>query len=75
VPVVRAANTGISGFIDSRGRVLNKSDVFVEAALTEEISIGNKQSFYTKYGDIFVFICIAATAFMLVNSFVLNRKK
>ncbi|RJQ56517.1 MAG: apolipoprotein N-acyltransferase [Nitrospiraceae bacterium] len=67
VPVVRAANTGISGFIDSRGRIINKSDIFVEAALTEEISVGNEKSFYTKYGDLFAWFCIGCSVLLFTG--------
>ncbi len=59
VPVARAANTGISGFIDSRGRIISQSDIFVEAAFTETVSIGGERSFYTKHGDVLAFLCIA----------------
>ncbi len=31
VPVARAANTGISGFIDAQGRILDTSGIFTEA--------------------------------------------
>jgi len=33
VPVVRSANTGISGVIDSYGRVIERADIFQEAAI------------------------------------------
>ena len=58
VPVARAANTGISGFIDSSGRIVNKSGIFVGATLTEDVLVGSKKSFYTKYGDVFAYLCI-----------------
>jgi apolipoprotein N-acyltransferase len=74
VPVVRAANTGISGFIDSRGRILNKSDIFVEAALTEEISTGNQRSFYTKHGDLFAYICIACSVLLMISRSTTQKK-
>ena len=74
VPVARAANTGISGFIDSRGRIINKSDIFVEAALTGEISIGTEKSFYTKYGDIFAFICIIGSVLFIIKRLFPGRK-
>ncbi len=66
-PVVRSANTGISGFIDTKGRIKRKSDIFVEATITEEISIGNKKSFYTKYGDLFAFFCIISSVLLMIN--------
>ncbi|GBD97873.1 apolipoprotein N-acyltransferase [bacterium BMS3Abin06] len=74
VPVARAANTGISGFIDSRGRIINKSDIFVEAALTEEISIGKEKSFYTKYGDIFAFVCIISSVLFIIKRLFFRKK-
>ncbi|MBI4683565.1 MAG: apolipoprotein N-acyltransferase [Nitrospirae bacterium] len=66
VPVARAANTGISGFFDSRGRIINKSNLFVETILTEEISVGDKKSFYTKHGDIFAWFCITSSVLMII---------
>jgi apolipoprotein N-acyltransferase len=62
MPVVRSANTGISGFIDAKGRVMQNSDIFVEATLTKEVFIkGFQKTFYTKYGDLFSFLCIIVT--------------
>jgi len=75
VPVVRAANTGISGFIDSRGRIIRKSDIFVEATLTENVAIGNKKSFYTKHGDMFAYVCIACSLLMLINRLLHEKRK
>jgi apolipoprotein N-acyltransferase len=75
VPVVRAANTGISGFIDSKGRIINKSDIFKEATLTEEISVGNQKSFYTKHGDLFAYLCIACSALMVTGKLFSGKKK
>ncbi len=68
-PVVRAANTGISGFIDSKGRISQKSDIFVEAVLTNDISVGNQKSFYSKYGDLFAYLCTIYSALLLIGKF------
>jgi apolipoprotein N-acyltransferase len=67
VPVARAANTGISGFIDSKGRIINSSDIFVEDTLTEDISIGDKKSFYTQYGDLFAYFCIIISILLMIS--------
>ncbi len=72
--VVRSANTGISGFIDTKGRIKIKSDIFVEATLTEEISIRNKKSFYTKYGDLFAFFCIVSSVLLMINKLSPEKK-
>ncbi len=75
VPVARAANTGISGFIDAKGRIMNKSDIFVESALTEEIAIGGNKSFYTKYGDVFAWLCITISVLLIMNKLLIERRK
>ncbi len=66
VPVIRAANTGISGFIDAKGRIINKSDIFVESVLTETISVGNEKSFYSRNGDLFAYICATGLVVLVV---------
>ena len=69
VPVLRAANTGISGFIDTKGRIKRKGDIFIESVLTEEVAVGSlKKSFYTKYGDLFAFLCIISCVLLIANN-------
>jgi len=76
VPVLRAANTGISGFIDAKGRIIKKSDIFVEAVLTENLTIGSfEKSFYTKYGDLFTFLCIIGFILLVANNFYPGKKR
>lgn len=74
VPIARAANTGISGFIDAHGRITGKSDIFIEATMTETILTGTKNSFYTKYGDIFVYLCLTVTVLLIVKGYLAARK-
>jgi apolipoprotein N-acyltransferase len=76
VPVIRAANTGISGFIDDKGRIKRKSDIFVEDILTEDISIRSfNKSFYTKYGDLFAFLCIISFILLVANNIYPRKEK
>jgi apolipoprotein N-acyltransferase len=65
-PVVRAANTGVSGFIDSRGRILARTALYERTALAATIKTDSTKSFYTRFGDMFVYICIVMTVFLLV---------
>jgi apolipoprotein N-acyltransferase len=65
VPVARAANTGISGFIDATGRILETSSIFTEAYLTHKLSPGTKRTIYTRYGDLFSYACVIASLLML----------
>lgn len=66
-PVLRAANTGISGFIDSNGRILYKTNLFEKTFLTEKIKTDNTKSFYSKYGDLFCYFCIIFTVILISN--------
>ncbi len=66
VPVARAANTGVSGFIDAKGRILETSRIFTETYLTRTITPGNTKTFYTRYGDIFAYACLIAAVVLIV---------
>ncbi len=69
VPVIRAANTGISGFIDAKGRIQKKSGIFVEAVLTDDVTLESfKKSFYSRYGDLFAFLCIISFVLLIANN-------
>jgi len=79
VTVVRSANTGISCFIDPSGRIIgkvnnNNKDIFVEGFLTREIPLSQERTLYTRYGDIFAYINLMATIFMLASSFLKVRR-
>jgi apolipoprotein N-acyltransferase len=65
--VARAANTGISGFIDGQGRVLETSGIFTEAYLTHKIVPGTERTLYTRYGDLFSYACVIASLIMLAK--------
>jgi len=68
VYVVRCANTGISCFIDPCGRVVDRvknqegKDVFVSGFLTGEVVPLSPNTFYTRYGDWFPWLCIIVSA-------------
>jgi apolipoprotein N-acyltransferase len=66
VPLVRAANTGITAIIDSRGHVRAMTGLFREALLSGEVQLGGEKSFYTAYGDIFAWGCILLSFGILV---------
>ncbi len=66
-PLVRAANTGISGFIDSNGRITAKTRLFQRLALTRTIRTDGTLTFYTKYGDLFSYFCIVLFIILSMN--------
>ncbi|MDD5454275.1 MAG: apolipoprotein N-acyltransferase [Candidatus Ratteibacteria bacterium] len=75
-PVVRAANNGISGFIDSYGRpvkILNEDGKAAGARgfTAEKIMPSDAETFYTRFGDLFVYINV----FYLLVILSINAKK
>lgn len=49
--LARAANTGISGFIDPCGRILKTTQLNQEASATESIALLPMRSLYSRWGD------------------------
>ena len=75
VSVVRCANTGISAVIDERGRITqeltdeNGRRREVEGTLAAAIFVQDTPrglTFYTRYGDVFAWLCAAGLAAMAV---------
>ncbi|MBD0305311.1 MAG: apolipoprotein N-acyltransferase [Nitrospiraceae bacterium] len=64
VAFARAANTGISGFIDRQGRIMKASPIFMETALTDQIPARNTPTFYSHYGDVFAYGCVIITGLL-----------
>ncbi|GAB4534783.1 MAG: apolipoprotein N-acyltransferase [Thermodesulfovibrionia bacterium] len=74
-PVIRSANTGISGFIDARGRIIKKGGIFKEEVLSIDVSTHvSKKTFYTRYGDLFAFSCIIVTVMLMLNMVIPERE-
>jgi apolipoprotein N-acyltransferase len=63
--IARAANTGISAFIDPLGRILKQSGLFTEETLLGTIQLSQKKTFYTLFGDLFAWLCSALSIFLL----------
>jgi apolipoprotein N-acyltransferase len=73
--IARAANTGISGFIDPRGHIVKQGDLFTEEAMNGTIRLSRKKTFYTLYGDIFAWICSGLSLLLLGYTFFQTRSK
>ncbi len=58
-PVLRAANTGFSAYIDRFGNIQTKSGLFTQEILTVHVplSVREKSTFYAQWGDWFAWLC------------------
>jgi apolipoprotein N-acyltransferase len=74
VPLVRAANTGISAFIGPDGRVRWRSPLFEPAWHVEEITWPGVRTFYSRYGDVFAWTC-ALVSFGVIVAGALRRRR
>ena len=59
--LARAANTGISGFVDPYGRVLAKSALFEQAVMLQDIRFLRHRTIYSRIGDAFAWLSLALT--------------
>lgn len=66
VCVARAANTGISAFIDGTGKMLWRSDLMVPASHALDLPWLPGGSFYSRHGDVFAWACVILTGLALI---------
>jgi apolipoprotein N-acyltransferase len=59
-PVLRSANTGISGHIDRAGRVLRRLEPFQDGLILTSAAPGKGETSYCRYGDVFAGLCLVA---------------
>jgi len=68
IPILRSANTGISGVIRSDGTVQTKVDLNKQLVFQESINISKSGSIYSAHGDIFALVCFLITLLIFVLS-------
>jgi apolipoprotein N-acyltransferase len=80
-PMVRAANTGVTCFVNEFGRVTqklqdDKGSTFTEGVLTGDVKVPTEQelTFYTRHGELFAKICAGITLLAIVASLLRRRK-
>jgi len=72
-PMVRAANTGVTCFVNEFGRVTQKlqddtGSTFTEGVLTGDVKVPaeHELTFYTRHGELFAQLCAVVTAIATV---------
>jgi apolipoprotein N-acyltransferase len=69
VPLVRAANTGISAIIDKKGNISHTTPLFKECFLTGEVLLGQGGTIYTRFGDVFALVSLGVSIFITLLGF------
>jgi apolipoprotein N-acyltransferase len=54
---LRSANTGISAVVSPSGRVKTATGILSQAVCEGHFGFVTQQTFYTRYGDLFIFLC------------------
>ena len=73
--VARAANTGITGIIDPKGKIVKQGGIFKEEAMNGTIRFSDRKTFYTLHGDLFAWVCTAFSLLLLLSAFFQKPKK
>jgi len=60
----RSANTGISGFVDPFGRIIQATPLFTEASLQSTVTAWQPRTFYSQNGDVFAYGCVIICALL-----------
>lgn len=66
---VRSANTGISGFIDPFGHIVEATPIFTEQAVRATIQAWRPHTFYSRHGDVFAYGCAIICALLCLFSY------
>ncbi|MGO9273819.1 MAG: apolipoprotein N-acyltransferase [Terriglobia bacterium] len=65
--LLRATNDGITTVIDPYGRIVESLPRHVERVLSAQFAFVRESTFYTLHGDVFAWLCVAATLVMLAR--------
>ncbi len=81
-PMVRAANTGVTCFVNQSGRITKvlrdeSGSTFTEGVLTGEINVPTEHelTFYARHGELFAKACAVITLVAILVATVVQRRK
>ncbi|ABW68931.1 apolipoprotein N-acyltransferase [Desulfosudis oleivorans Hxd3] len=74
-PLARAANTGISGFIDVSGRIVSQQPPFTEGIRLYRLPVEKRTTFYCLYGDLFALLCFPLCIILWICPRLLDPEK
>jgi len=65
--LARAANTGISGFVDPYGRVIAKTSLFEPAVVVQDVRFLKERTIYNRIGDLVAWLSLVVVIGALVG--------
>lgn len=68
IPLIRAANTGVSAIVDGYGRVIHKLSIFEKGVIDGNLPQRIDRTIYGSFGDIFVIIAMLSIVVFTVVS-------
>ncbi len=71
-PVLRAANTGFSAFINPLGQIQQQTELFTRTIMRASVplSLGDEKNIYTQWGDWFAWVCAALFFTLFISTVV-----
>ena len=73
--IVRSANTGISGVIDAKGEILQKTKWDEEICITAKVNLNSQTTFYGQFGNYIGRGSVFVSVLILIIAFVNGRLK
>ena len=61
VPVLRCANSGVSGLVDATGRIRLETPIYVRRTDVVEVQTSKQTSVFRKVGELFAYLCFAGS--------------
>lgn len=75
--VIRSANTGLSGFINQQGDIIEISDWWEPVSMRQQVNKNTELTFYSRHGDYVGWICagLSAVIILLFLYRILNNRR
>lgn len=64
--IARAANSGISGYINRIGQPRYRTSIFTRCVIRSTLNLRTTETIYTRFGDIFSWICLIISLFSVI---------
>ncbi|MGA6926355.1 MAG: apolipoprotein N-acyltransferase [Desulfosarcina sp.] len=72
--LVRCANTGISGFVDPAGRIVERTDLFEDAVVVRDVTALTGTTVYTQIGDLLPLACLLVIGLLMGRPLMRDRQ-